>query len=412
MRMETEIENIKDDVLMRSKGFKKTKVGWIPEDWRVVTLEKAVTFLDGKRKPIKESDRSKMKGKYPYYGASGIIDYINDYIFDEELILLGEDGANILNRSTRLAFKVKGKVWVNNHAHVLKPKTGFDIDYLNDYLESIDYIKYNTSIAQPKLNKAVCQDIPIAVPNYEEQKQIAEILSTWDEAIESSKNLIENLKLRKKGLMQQLLTGKKRLSGFDGEWRKIPIGDIADHYSTKNKANDEIVVLSCTKYDGLVPSLEYFGRKVYGDDISKYKMVPKGYFAYATNHIEEGSIGLQTDLEVGLVSPMYTVFKTKKQIHDAFFFRMLKTEKMIYKYQSNMSGSIARRGGLRWNDFKTIKVYIPEFEEQKAINDIFIETDNELANHKAKLFQLETQKKGLMQQLLTGQLRVSAAKND
>jgi type I restriction enzyme S subunit len=410
--METEIENIKDDVLMRSKGFKKTKVGWIPEDWRVVTLEKAVTFLDGKRKPIKESDRSKMKGKYPYYGASGIIDYINDYIFDEELILLGEDGANILNRSTRLAFKVKGKVWVNNHAHVLKPKTGFDIDYLNDYLESIDYIKYNTSIAQPKLNKAVCQDIPIAVPNYEEQKQIAEILSTWDEAIESSKNLIENLKLRKKGLMQQLLTGKKRLSGFDGEWRKIPIGDIADHYSTKNKANDEIVVLSCTKYDGLVPSLEYFGRKVYGDDISKYKMVPKGYFAYATNHIEEGSIGLQTDLEVGLVSPMYTVFKTKKQIHDAFFFRMLKTEKMIYKYQSNMSGSIARRGGLRWNDFKTIKVYIPEFEEQKAINDIFIETDNELANHKAKLFQLETQKKGLMQQLLTGQLRVSAAKND
>ena len=100
------------------KGYKQTEVGVIPVDWDIQTLEKAVTFLDGIRKPVKSSDRNKMKGVYRYYGASGIVDYVNDYLFDGEYILLGEDGENILSRSLPLAFKVTGKFWVNNHAHV------------------------------------------------------------------------------------------------------------------------------------------------------------------------------------------------------------------------------------------------------------------------------------------------------
>lgn len=89
--------------------------------WEEKKLGDISEFLDGKRKPIKESDRLKIKGIYPYYGASGIIDYVNDYIFDEDIILLGEDGENIVSRNLPLAFKVTGKCWVNNHAHVIKP---------------------------------------------------------------------------------------------------------------------------------------------------------------------------------------------------------------------------------------------------------------------------------------------------
>ena len=107
--------------------------------WQNEKLEDAVEFLDEKRKPIKDSDRNNIKGKYPYYGASGIIDYINDYIFDEDLLLLGEDGANILSRSTKLVFKATGKYWVNNHAHVLKPKENYNINFLESYLENINY---------------------------------------------------------------------------------------------------------------------------------------------------------------------------------------------------------------------------------------------------------------------------------
>ena len=152
--------------------------------------------------------------------------------------------------------------------------------------------------------------------------------------------------------------------------------------------------------------LEYFGRKVYGDDLSKYKVVPRNYFAYATNHIEEGSIGYQDLMDAGLVSPMYTVFKTNSKVDDSYLFRLLKTDRMIYHYQSNMSGSVARRGGLRWNTFKELIVMLPGIDEQIAIDSVLNEADNEINLQREHLDSLKSQKKGLMQQLLTGKKRV------
>jgi len=205
----------------------------VPEGWKVFELGKIVDFLDGKRKQIKDSERAKIKGIYPYYGASGIIDYVNDFIFDEELILLGEDGANILNRSTPLAFKVSGKIWVNNHAHVLKPKKGSNIDFLTEFLESTKYDKYNTGTAQPKLNKEVCSKIPVLLPPLPEQRAIAQVLGTIDQAIQTTERLITQKELRKKWLMQQLLTGKIRLKGFIGEWREMYLRHV--HRTKRNK---------------------------------------------------------------------------------------------------------------------------------------------------------------------------------
>ena len=175
-------------------------------------MEDVADFLDGKRIPLKDSDRAKMKGEYPYYGASGIIDYVNDYIFDEELILLGEDGENILSRNSRLVFKASGKMWVNNHAHVLKPKPETEINYLTEYLESLNYEQYNTGTAQPKINQKVCSSIPILLPNFYEQKAIAQILSDMDAEITALEKKRDKYKAIKQGMMQQLLTGKTRLN--------------------------------------------------------------------------------------------------------------------------------------------------------------------------------------------------------
>lgn len=151
----------------------------LPDGWRVGPLSDLVEFLDSKRVPIKSADRSKRQGKYPYYGASSVIDYIDDFIFDEELILVGEDGANIVDRSTPLAFKVSGKIWVNNHAHVLRVVLPNNIDYLVDYLESISYKPYVTGTAQPKLNKAALGGIQIPVPPTDEQDMIATVYSRF-----------------------------------------------------------------------------------------------------------------------------------------------------------------------------------------------------------------------------------------
>lgn len=380
----------------------------IPKNWEIKTLNSVCDFLDSQRIPIKDIDRAKISGIYPYYGASGIIDYVNKYIFDDDLILLAEDGANIINRSTPIAFLVNGKIWVNNHAHVLKVRPNTDRYYLCAYLESLKYDKYNTGTAQPKLNRETCEKIPVLVPPLPEQRKIADILNTWDKAIEKQTQLIEKLELRKKGLMQQLLTGKKRLPGGSGEWKKIAIKDFAIDISLKNTHNENWEVLSCTKYDGLVPSLQYFGRQVFSKDITQYKIVPQYCFAYATNHIEEGSIGYQSTYRNALISPMYTVFKTDSNvIDDIFLYKLLKSHRAIYLYNVMMEGSIDRRGGLRWDNFSTIKFLLPDIKEQSAIADILVSCDNEILLAKQKLNKFRQQKKGLMQVLLTGKKRVN-----
>jgi len=205
-------------------------------EWEKKTIGDILTFLDGKRKPIKESDRSAMQGQYPYYGASGIIDYVNDFIFDEDLILLGEDGENIVSRNLPLVFKVSGKCWINNHAHVLKPKKPHILDFLVQYMESLSYIKYNSGGAQPKLNQAVCKTIPLILPIPKEQKKIADCLSSLDELIALQSQKVEALKAHKKGLMQQLFPAegetlpKLRFPEFRdaGEWEEKKLGCVGE----------------------------------------------------------------------------------------------------------------------------------------------------------------------------------------
>lgn len=193
-------------------GYKKTEVGVIPEDWGIQTLGEVVSFLDGRRRPVKDSDRTKMQGSIPYYGASGIIDYVKDYLFDEDLILLGEDGENILSRNCRLVFKISGKTWVNNHAHVLKPNTYVSIDFLTDYLETLNYERYNSGTAQPKLNKQTCSGIPLGLPPTKaEQEAIATILSDMDAEITALESKLTKTRALKQGMMHNLLTGKIRL---------------------------------------------------------------------------------------------------------------------------------------------------------------------------------------------------------
>ncbi|WP_431028632.1 restriction endonuclease subunit S [Lysinibacillus sp. LZ02] len=189
--------------------FKQTELGEIPLEWNIYVLEEIVTILDGMRKPIKKNDRK--PGKIPYYGATGVIDWVDNYIFEEQLILVGEDGENLRSRVLPMAFKIHGKTWVNNHAHVLKPNQNINIDYLTYYLESIDYDDYITGSAQPKLNQAQLKKIKTLIPTLQEQQKIASILSTVDAQIEVYEQEKVKYEELKKGLMQQLLTGQVRV---------------------------------------------------------------------------------------------------------------------------------------------------------------------------------------------------------
>ena len=143
-----------------------------------LTLDKISENYDRQRKPVTKGKRE--AGKYPYYGASGIVDYVSDYIFDGDYLLVSEDGANLLARSTPIAFSISGKSWVNNHAHVLKFDTYELRRYVELYLNSIDLSKYISGGAQPKLNQENLNKISIPIPSPDRVKYVVDILDRFD----------------------------------------------------------------------------------------------------------------------------------------------------------------------------------------------------------------------------------------
>lgn len=147
-------------------------------DAQIVTLKDICTNYDAKRRPITKNKR--VSGLYPYYGASGIVDYVKDFIFDDDYLLVSEDGANLLSRVTPIAFSISGKTWVNNHAHILKFQNYITQRYVEIYLNSIDLAKYISTAAQPKLTQENLNKIEIPLPPLEEQNRIVAILDRFD----------------------------------------------------------------------------------------------------------------------------------------------------------------------------------------------------------------------------------------
>lgn len=160
----------------------------ISSSWEVIPLRNLCENLDSKRIPITSSDRE--AGDIPYYGASGIVDYVKDYIFDEPLLLISEDGANLLARSTPIAFSISGKTWVNNHAHVLKFNNIYTQRFVEFYINQVDISQYITGAAQPKLSQANLNKICIPCPNIEVQEKIVREIESVIHIVEQNKRLI------------------------------------------------------------------------------------------------------------------------------------------------------------------------------------------------------------------------------
>jgi len=212
------IQNAVTKGLNANAKMKDSGIDWmgdIPKHWEVISLRYLFDFLNKDRVPISADERGGMQGIYPYYGASGIIDYVNDYIFDEKLILIAEDGANLLSKSTPLAFIAEGKYWVNNHAHILKPKyEGFE--FWAKLLSLCDYTVYITGAAQPKLSRGNLGNVLLPVPPAEEMlaisKKLEQDLPRYFDAAKRFKAQIERLKEYKTILINQAVTGKIKVS--------------------------------------------------------------------------------------------------------------------------------------------------------------------------------------------------------
>lgn len=170
--------------------------------WPLRRMDELVHFLNAKRVPVKSADRANMQGQYPYYGASGIVDRINDYIFDGDYLLVSEDGENLRSRKSPIAFMARGKYWVNNHAHILDEKEPGILRYLSWVLNRTDLSPYITGAAQPKLNKRTLQTVEIPVPPKNERLGINATLGALDDKIELNRKMAATMEEMARALYQ------------------------------------------------------------------------------------------------------------------------------------------------------------------------------------------------------------------
>lgn len=379
--------------IIRFKGYE--------DDWEQRKLEDTVEFLDTLRKPLEGAKR--VRGPYPYYGASGIVDYVDEYLFDEELVLLSEDGANITDRNYPVCFLASGKYWVNNHAHVLKVKRGNENNFICNSLERKDYTKYNTGMAMPKLNQETCRNIPVMCPSFKEQNKIGNYFRRLDTLITLHQRKCDETKKLKKYMLQNMFPqdGEKipriRFDGFTDDWEQRKLGTVVEDYVEKTTVENQYPVLTSSQQMGIVLQDNYFS----GDRVSQsgnigYFVIPRGYFAYRSRSDNDVFVFNRNDcIDKGIISYFYPVFKPNGSDSD-FLLRRLNfgLEKQL-KIASEGTGQHV----LSLKKFKNMTALFPEIEEQKKIGEYFAKLDTFITLHQRKCDELQKIKKFMLQNM-------------
>ena len=288
-------------------------------------------------------------------------------------------------------------------------------EYLLLITRTRQYAHYIHSVTKPAVNQASFTTgdfvrFRFLLSPLSEQRKIAEILGTWDEAIALTEQLIAAKQQRKKGLMQQLLTGKRRFKEFEGEeWRQRELREFFHEFSERNTCNRDLTVLSCSTIHGIVPQSRIFSRRIASQNTERYKVVNRGDLVYDPMLLWDASIGFLEVVERGVVSPAYSTFKFRQENGVREFFKhLIKTHYLREHYKYISQGTNVRRRKAPTEAFYRLRVPIPSSKaEQRKIASVLEACDREIDLLTQKLNALQHQKKGLMQQLLTGNVRVN-----
>lgn len=383
----------------------QARVKFIPEGWSFSNVGKTFAIRNNLRKPINEDEREKNLGNYPYYGPTKIQGYIGTYEQDGNYALIGEDGDHFLKYENQpMTQLIDGKCTVNNHAHIIEGTKKATREWFYYYFMHRDIFSFlsRQGAGRYKLNKAALEKMPLLVPPFTEQKKITRILSTWDRAIEVTKNLLKNSQQQKKSLMQQLFTGKKRLPCFNGEWETWEFHQLFEERVETGR--NELPLLSITSDDGVVYQDETGRKDTSNDDKSKYRRICVNDIGYNTMRMWQGRSSL-SDKE-GIVSPAYTIIIHKKNICPLFASQLFKLPALIHVFYRHSQGLVSDTWNLKFNHFKKISWAFPALEEQQKIASILSAADKEIKILQQKLNCLKQEKKALMQQLLNGKRRV------
>ena len=412
------IEKINNGIV--PEGYKKTDFGIVPLYWEKYSISDisigngqyglnapACAFNSKLPKYIRITDIDD-EGRYIDTGACVKQYDCDNYVLSENDIVFARTGASV------------GKNYLYNKKDGILAFAGFLIRYkLNKEIVNSYLVKRNCTTkyydrwvkmmsarsGQPGINAEEYSKYAFYIPkDLKEQESIAKILMKWDEMVELQENYIEKLEIRKKSLMQQLLTGKQRLPGFTGEWENCKLKKYLQEETKRNASSNINNVLSVSNKLGFISQLQQFEQSIASADTSNYKVVSIGCIAYNPSRINVGSIAYYDCKESGIVSPMYVVFRTNKNLNAEYFMQIIRTHTFNEKIKIMLSGSV--RDSLNFNDLCELTFTIPPLEEQKAIADILSKADEEIELNKQKLEKIKEQRKTLQQYLLMGIVRV------
>ena len=388
------------------------------EEWKEYKLGEVINILDYKRIPLSSAERKTREGGFPYYGAQGIIDYIDDYIFDGTYLLIAEDGENLKSKKQDIAQLAHGKYWVNNHAHIVESNGICDIRYLCYILNNIDLSGYITGSAQPKLNQANLSAISIILPPLNLQEQIADFISMFDNKIELNQRINDNLEQQAQALFKSWFLDFepfKKGKFIDSELGMIPegwqveeLGNITNSITEKVGKRTDIKVLSPVNTGELLLSEEYFTKQVYSKNLAKYIMVAPNDFSYNPARINIGSIGMNTFDFSGCVSPVYVVFRCEKGYHH--FFNIFKTTKN-FKEEINTRAIGGVRQTLSYKDFSLIKIVYPPKEVVEQFNKIYSHIMTLIKKNVLENKRLHQTRDTLLPKLMSGELKINDINN-
>jgi len=414
----------------------------LPDDWTTVTLGHVCDILDNQRIPVSSDERAKRGGDIPYYGANGQVGWIDNYIFEEELVLIAEDGGNFDEYADRaIAYRISGKSWVNNHVHVLRAKPETTNGWVYHCLVHKDIRFYIRGGTRSKLNQSELRDIEIPFPPYYEQGKITEILDTLDDTIRKTEQLIAKLKQIKQGLLHDLLTrgidenGQLRdpiahpeqfkdsvLGRIPKEWRVVPLRQLVESLDAGVSVNafdypaasGQIGVLKTSAVNG---GQFYPGenKAVLPNEISRVRVRPEAdsIIVSRMNTPElVGEHGYVDEFLGDLYLPdrlWLVTFKNRDLISArwlSFFLSTPPAKRHITLHATGTSGSMKN---LPKDKFLAMLIPLPELAEQDLIAEMLKSHEGRIRLESSHLQRLQAIKKALMHDLLTGKVRVTTS---
>lgn len=352
-----------------------------PSNWTIKSIGEVTTIGSGK------DYKHLGNGDVPVYGTGGIMTYVDSYLYDGESVGIGRKGT--IDKPQFL----KGKFWTVDtlfYTHSFKGATPKFLYYL---FSSINWKLYNEASGVPSLSKKTIETIDVLIPPLPEQQKIAAILSKWDELIDTQTQLIAAKEKQKKGLMQKLLTGKKRFAGFTDEWKEVKLGEVFNLTSGKTKPKNT------EDFQSSNLNIPVFG----GNGISGYsnEFISSGDVILIGRVGEYcGSVHFVRDNCWITDNCLYTIDFSDENDIEYFSF--------LLKYLD--LGRLRNKGGqplVSQKPILNLGIRNPQIQEQQKIASVLTAADKEIELLKKELESLQQQKKGLMQQLLTGKIRVS-----